>query len=101
MILRGFIKELGETSGWTNREGATMTSVRLTLQVPYVTRDGQERYDELLGELSYDNPQLLDGLRQAQQAHERCEMQVGFSLSDWHGRQIQNIRVYNVTKLLN
>jgi len=101
MILRGFIKEVGQSREWATREGEKKQSVRLTLQVPYVTRDGQERYDELLGEMSYDNPQFLDGLRQAQQAHERCEMQVGFSLSEWQDRQIQNIRVYNITKLLN
>ena len=74
--------------------------VKLTLQVPYVGSDGQERADELMGEISYGNPQFLDGLRQAQQAHERCEMQVGFSLSEWQGRLIQNIRVYSVKKII-
>lgn len=100
MYLKGFIKELGETRSWTNKEGATMMSVKLTLQVPYVARDGQERFDELMGEICYGNQQFLEGLRQAQQAHEKCEMQVGFSLSDWQGRQIQNIKVYSVRKMI-
>ncbi len=101
MIIKGFITEVGQSREWTTREGETKQSVQLTLQVPYVTRDGQERNDELQGEISYGNPQFLDSLRLAQQAHERCEMQVGFSLSEWKDRKIQNIRVYNVTKLLN
>lgn len=100
MIIRGFIKEVGQTRAWTNKEGEQRQSVKLTLQVPYLTKDGQERCDELMGEINYANPEFLEGLKRTQQAHEKCEMTVGFSLSDWKGKLIQNIRVYNVTKML-
>lgn len=36
MIIRGFIKEVGQTRDWTNKEGEKRQSVRLILQVPYV-----------------------------------------------------------------
>lgn len=100
MIIRGFIKEVGQTRDWTTKEGEQRQSVKLTLQVPYLTKDGQERNDELMGEINYGNPEFLEGLKRTQQAHEKCEMTVGFSLSDWRGKLIQNIRVYNVTKML-
>ena len=100
MIIRGFIKEVGQTRDWTTKEGEQRQSVKLTLQVPYLTKDGQERNDELMGEINYGNPEFLEGLKRTQQAHEKCEMTVGFSLSDWKGKLIQNIRVYNITKML-
>jgi len=100
MIIRGFIKEVGQTRDWTTKEGEQRQSVKLTLQVPYLTKDGQERNDELMGEINYGNPEFLEGLKRTQQAHEKCEMTVGFSLSDWKGKLIQNIRVYNVTKMI-
>ena len=100
MIIRAFIKEVGQTRDWTTKEGEQRQSVKLTLQVPYLTKDGQERNDELMGEINYGNPEFLEGLKRTQQAHEKCEMTVGFSLSDWKGKLIQNIRVYNVTKML-
>lgn len=100
MIIRGFIKEVGQTRDWTTKEGEQRQSVKLTLQVPYLTKDGQERNDELMGEINYGNPEFLEGLKRTQQAHEKCEMTVGFSLSDWKGKLIQNIRIYNVTKMI-
>ena len=100
MIIRAFIKEVGQTRNWTTKEGEQRQSVKLTLQVPYLTKDGQERNDELMGEINYGNPEFLEGLKRTQQAHEKCEMTVGFSLSDWDGKQIQNIRIYSVTKML-
>ena len=100
MIIRGFIKEVGQTREWTDKNGEKKQSVKLTLQVPYLTKDGQERNDELMGEINYGNPEFLEGLKRTQQAHEKCEMTVGFSLSDWKGKLIQNIRVYNVTKMI-
>lgn len=100
MIIRGFIKEVGQTRDWTTKEGEQRQSVKLTLQVPYLTKDGQERNDELMGEINYGNPEFLEGLKRTQQAHEKCEMTVGFSLSDWKGKLIQNIRIYSVTKML-
>lgn len=100
MIIRGFIREVGQTRDWTTKEGEQRQSVKLTLQVPYLTKDGQERNDELMGEINYGNPEFLEGLKRTQQAHEKCEMTVGFSLSDWKGKLIQNIRIYSVTKML-
>lgn len=100
MIIRGFIKEVGQTRDWTTKDGEKRQSAKLTIQVPYLTKDGQERYDELIGEINYANNELLQGLRNTQAAHERCEMQVGFSLSNWEGKQIQNIRIYSITKML-
>lgn len=100
MIIRGFIKEVGQTRDWTTKDGEKRQSAKLTIQVPYLTKDGQERYDELIGEINYANNELLQGLRNTQAAHERCEMQVWFSLSNWEGKQIQNIRIYSITKML-
>ena len=100
MIIRGFIKEVGQTRDWTTKDGEKRQSAKLTIQVPYLTKDGQERYDELISEINYANNEFLQGLRNTQAAHERCEMQVGFSLSNWEGKQIQNIRIYSITKML-
>ena len=100
MIIRGFIKEVGQTRDWTSKEGEKRMSVKLTVQMPYVAKDGQERCDELMGEINYANPDFLEGLRKTQLAHEKCEMQVGFSLSEWQGKRIQNIRIYSLTKMI-
>ena len=98
MIFKGFIKEVGQTRSWTNKDGEQRQSVKLTVAIPYLSKDGQERQDELIGEMSYGNPEFLTSLQQTCQARETCEFQVGFSLSEWQGKKIQNIRVYNLTK---
>ena len=100
MIIRGFIKEVGQTRDWTNKEGEKRQSVKLTLQVPYMSKDGQEHFDELLGEMNLQNPEMLAGLTKACEAKEKCEMNVGFGLHEWNGKMIQDIRVFGLTKLL-
>lgn len=100
MILKGFIKVVGQTRDWTNKDGEARQSVKLELAIPYVGKDGQEYYDELLGEMTVPNKEFLAVLKKACEARERCEMHVGFSLSEWQGKKIQNIRVYNLTKLM-
>ena len=100
MIIKGFIKEIGQIRDWTNRDGEARRSVKLTLAVPYVSNDGQEHNDELMGEMSYGNTQFLESLKQTCEAQEKCEFQVGFSLSEWNGKKIQNIRVYNLKKMM-
>lgn len=100
MIIRGFIKEVGQTREWTNKDGESRQSVKLTLAVPFVSKDGQEHSDELLGEMNVQTPEFMESLKKTCEAHEKCEMHVGFSLSDWQGKKIQNIRVFNLTKLM-
>ena len=100
MIIRGFITGVGHAREWTNKDGESRQSVKLTLAVPYVSKDGQEHNDELQGEMTVPSAEFLEGLKKACEAHEKCEMHVGFSLSDWQGKKIQNIRVFNLTKLM-
>ena len=97
MIIKGFIKEVGQTRDWTTKEGEKRQSVKLTLEMPYITKDGQERSDVLMGEMSYGNPDFLEGLKRTCEAH---EFQVGFKLSDWNGKQIQNINIHSLSKLI-
>jgi hypothetical protein len=100
MIIRGFIKEVGQTRDWTNKDGETRQSVKLTLAIPYVSKDGQEYNDELMCEMNLPNAEFLQGLTKACEEKEKCELHVGFFLSDWNGKKIQNIRVFNLTKLM-
>lgn len=100
MYLRGFIKEVGQTRDWTNKDGEARQSVKLTLAIPYVSKDGQEYNDELVGEMNVPSQEFLAGLRKTSEAQEKCEINIGFSLSEWNGRKIQNIRVFNLTKLM-
>ncbi len=101
MIIKGFIKQVLESREWTNKDGEKRQSVKLILSIPYVSKDGQEHEDELMGEMNYGNEKFLEGLQKACDAHEKCEFQVGFSLSDWNGKKIQNIRVYNLTIMIS
>ena len=100
MIIKGFIKEVGQTRDWTDKNGENRQSVKLTLAMPYVSKDGQEHEDELIAEMTLPNQEFMAGLTKTCVAHEKCEFQVGFSLSDWQGKKIQNIKVYNLTKLM-
>ena len=100
MLIKGFIKEVGQTRDWTTKDGEQRQSVRLTLAIPYVSKDGQEHSDELMGEMSYGNPEFLASLQRTCEAQERCEFNVGFNLSEWNGKKIQNIRIYNATRLM-
>ena len=100
MIIKGFIKEVGQTREWTNKDGESRQSVKLTLAVPFVSKDGQEHYDELLGEMTLPNEEFNESLKKTCEAHERCELHIGFYLSEWNGKKIQNIKVFNVTKLM-
>ena len=100
MIFKGFIKEVGQTRDWTNKDGEARKSVKLVLAIPYVSKDGQEYSDEMMGEMNLPNDEFLTGLTKTCEAKEKCEFQVGFSLSEWKGKKIQNIRVFNLTKLM-
>ena len=100
MIIRGIIKQVGQTRDWTDRNGENRQSVKLTMAVPYVTKDGSEGCDEIEGEMTLPNGDYLTGLHRTCEAQEKCEFQVGFFLSDWTGRKIQNIKVFNITKML-
>ena len=100
MIIKGFIKEILGSREWTNREGEKRQSVKMVLGIPYVSKDGQERYDELMGEMNIQSEEFLEGLKKTQAAEEKCEANVGFNLSDWNGKKIQNIRIYSLTKLM-
>lgn len=100
MIIKGFIGKVGQTRNWTNKDGEGRQSVNLTLSVPYVTKSGEERQDELMCEMNLPSAEFLESLKNTCDSHEKCEFQVGFHISIWEGRQIQNIRVYSVTKLL-
>jgi hypothetical protein len=100
MFLKGFIKEVGQPRDWTDKNGEKRQSVKLTLDIPYMSKDGQEHFDELLGEMTLPNAEFAESLKKTCEAHERCELHVGFNLSDWNGKKIQNIRVFNATKLM-
>ena len=100
MIIKGFISEVGQTRDWTNKEGEQRQSVSITLAIPFVTKDGQEHKDELMGEMRLPNQEFLESLRKTSDANEKCEFNVGFNLSDWNGKKIQNVRIYSVTKLM-
>ena len=65
-----------------------------------MSRDGQEHYDELMGEMSFGNPEFLDSLKRTCEAGEKCEFHVGLFLSEWKEKRIQNIKVFNLSKLL-
>jgi len=100
MVLKGFIKEVGDGRSWLTKDGETRQSVKLIVAVPYVSKDGEERSDWLMGEIIVPNAEFVDELRRTCAAGERCEFQVGFRLSEWNGKKIQNIKVYGVTRVL-
>jgi hypothetical protein len=98
--IKGFIKEVSQTRDWTDRNGEQRQSVNLVLSFPYVAKDGRELCDEMMGEMTLPKDKSLEGIKKACEDHEKCEIHVGFSLSDWNGKKIQNIRVYNLTRLM-
>lgn len=98
--IKGFIKAVGQTRDWTDRNGEQRQSVNLLLTFPYVAKDGRELCDEMIGEMTLPKDKSLEGIKKACEGHEKCEIHVGFNLSDWNGRKIQNIRVYNLTRLM-
>lgn len=100
MVLKGFIKEVSGGRSWLTKDGESRQSVKLTLAVPYVSKGGEERNDVLMAEVRVPSTEYADELRKTCSAGEKCEFQVGFYLSEWNGKMIQNIRVYNVTKTL-
>lgn len=100
MIIRGFIKEVGQTREWTDKNGEKKQSVKLVMEIPYVSKEGKEHRDELMGEMSFGNPEFLDSLKRTCEAGEKCEFHVGFFLSEWKEKRIQNIKVFNLSKLL-
>jgi hypothetical protein len=100
MIVKGFISNVGQTRDWTNKDGEQRQSVKLTVAIPFMSKDGQEHKDELMGEMNLPNQEFLESLRKTSAANEKCEFNVGFSLSEWNGKKIQNVRIYSVTKLM-
>ena len=54
----------------------------------------------MMGEMTLPKDKSLEGIKKACEDHEKCEIHVGFNLSDWNGKKIQNIRVYNLTRLM-
>ena len=55
MIVKGFISNVGQTRDWTNKDGEQRQSVKLTVAIPFMSKDGQEHKDELMGEMNLPN----------------------------------------------
>ena len=98
--VKGFIKEVGQTREWTDGKGEQCQSVNLVMAFPHMTKDGREQCDEMAGEMILPKDKSVEGVKKACEDHERCEIHLGFRLTDWNGKKIQNIRVYNITKLM-
>ena len=100
MIVKGFITEVGQTRSWTDKDGGEHLNVKLTLSSPYTNKQGEEHEDVLMCEMNIPNEDYLKVLQNACASHERYEFQLGFYLSDWNGKKIQNIKLYNASKPL-
>lgn len=98
--VKGFIKEVGQTNEWTDGNGELRQSVNLVMAFPHMSKDGRELCDEIAGEMILPKDKSVEGIRKACEDRERCEIHLGFRLSAWKGKKIQNIRVYNITKLM-
>ena len=102
MVIKGFIKEMGQTREWTDKNGVNQQSVKLTLGIPSISKDGKEFCEELMGEFTLPNQsnEHRESLQRTCSAQEKCEFHVGFYLSEWQGKKIQNIRIYGMNKLM-
>ena len=100
MIKRGYIKEVGQARDWTDKNGVKKQCVKLLMRIPCGPREGKEYSDEIVGEISFGNPEFLNSLKRICEAKEVCEFQLRFSLKDWKEKKIQNIRVFNLSKPL-
>ena len=98
--IKGFIKNVGQARDWIDKNGEQRQSVNLVLSFPYVSKDGRELCDEMMGEMTLPKDKSVEGIIKACEDHEKCEIHVGFKLTDWKDKKIQNIVVYNITKLM-
>lgn len=100
MICQGYIKEVGQTIDWTDKNGEKKQRVQLVMRIPCGAREGKEYSDEMIGDVYPRNPEFLESLKRTCEAGEKCEFQVRFSKVDWYEKKIQNITVSKITKLL-
>lgn len=100
MLVRGILSEVGQPWDWTDKNGVKQQCVKLLMRIPCGTREGNEYFDEIMGEVNIGNPEFLNSLKRTCEAGEKCEFQVRFSTADWKEKKIQNIRVFNITKPL-
>ena len=100
MLVRGILSEVGQPRDWTDKNGVKKQCVTLLMRIPCGAREGNEFFDEIMGEISFGNPEFLNSLKRICEAKEVCEFQLRFSLVDWNEKKIQNIRVFNLSKPL-
>lgn len=100
MTCKGYITEVGQPWDWTVKNGVKQQCVKLVMRIPCGTREGNEYFDEIMGEVNIGNPEILDSLKRTCEAGEMCEFELIFSLVDWKGKIIQDIKVIRLAKPL-
>ena len=96
MNIQGFIKEIGQPHSWQSKEGNTMNSYPIVVEVPFIGKDGKERADELIADHVIGNDEYLAKLQEAKQNRQRLEFSIGFNVREWQGKKFQSTKMFNV-----
>lgn len=100
MKLKGYLTRISEPRTWTTQQGETRYSYPVEISVPYLTSQGEERHDELMGEHVAGNPEYVNKLAEAMQQHAKMEFTCGFSIREWNGKRIGNMKISNIQMLM-
>ena len=100
MRLKGYLSHIGEPRTWTNQQGEKMYSYPVELKIPYLNSNGEERFDELMGEHIAANPEYIKKLETEMEKQTGMEFTCSFSIKDWKDKRIGNMRVTNIQLLM-
>lgn len=100
MNVQGFIKEIGVPREWSTKDEKKMYSYPVILAIPYMDKQGEERSDEIVGELNAANPDYMEKINKLCQERSRVNVSLGLSVNEYQGKKYQRIKVWDIQILL-
>lgn len=100
MNVQGFIKEIGVPREWETKEHSKMFSYPIVISIPFLDKQGNQRSDEIVGELNAANPDYIAKIDDLCKKQSRVDVVLGLSVSEYQGKLYQRIKVWDIQIML-
>jgi len=100
MNVQGFIKSIGVPREWETKEHSKMFSYPIVINIPFLDKQGNQRSDEIVGELNAANPDYIAKIDDLCKMQSRVDVALGLSVNEYQGKLYQRIKVWDIQIML-
>ena len=100
MNVQGFIKSIGVPREWETKEHSKMFSYPIVINIPFLDKQGNQRSDEIVGELNAANPDYIAKIDDLCKRQSRVDVALGLSVNEYQGKKYQRIKVWDIQIML-